>query len=157
MTSEKLILKTIPTEQALRMFRERFAQGSLHQLWAKMTHQRFSLLVLGETLKDHPIEASHYDGLKTVPIDRIRGTQNKAGEFDAVFNPIQGRSRARWMNIALEKLSGHELPPVDLIQVNDTYYVSEGHHRISVSRAMGQIYIDAEITIMRLRQQSMIR
>ena len=157
MIYETLILKPTSTEQPLKMFREMLIHGLLYRLWAKMTHRSFNLLILGEALKNHPLEASHYGGLKTVHIGHIRGTQNKTGEFDAEFNPTHERSRTRWMNIALEKLRGHDLPPVDLIQVDGIYYVRDGHHCISVSRAMGQAYIDAEITIMQLRQQNMFR
>jgi len=156
MLSDTMIPKSIPTEQPLKMFREMLAHGSLFRLWAKMMHRRFSLLVLGETLKNHPVEASHFAGLKAVHIDHIQGTLNKAGEFDAEFNPTQNRSLSRWVGIALEKLRGNDLPPVYLIQVDGIYYVRDGHHRISVSRAMGQAFIDAEVTIMQL-QQSLIR
>lgn len=157
MINETLILKSTSTEQPLKIFREMIMHGFLYRLWAKMTRRSFNLLVLGEALRNHPVEASHYAGLKTVHNDPIRNTQNKAGEFDAKFNPTQERSRARGMNIALEKLHGHDLPPVDLIQVDGIYYVRDGHHRISVSRAMGQAYIDAEVTIMQLRQLNLFR
>jgi len=157
MISETLFPETISIEQPLRMFREMFAHGLQHKFWAKLKRQHFSLLELEELLKDHPARASHYAGIQTVNIDRIQGTLNKASEFDAEFNPMQVRSRAHWIDIALERLRGHDLPPVDLIQVEGIYYVRDGHHRISVSRAMGQAYIDAEVTIMQLRQQSLIR
>jgi hypothetical protein len=39
------------------------------------------------------------------------------------------------------------LPPVELIQVGDVYFVRDGHHRISVARMMGQDSIDAEVTV----------
>ncbi|HEY3310826.1 MAG TPA: hypothetical protein VGK00_04225 [Anaerolineales bacterium] len=52
----------------------------------------------------------------------------------------------------MEKLNGRELPPVELIQVENIYYVRDGHHRISVSRSLGQDFIDAEVTIMLLSQ-----
>jgi hypothetical protein len=39
------------------------------------------------------------------------------------------------------------LPAVDLIQIGDVYFVRDGHHRISVGRAMGQEIIDAEVTV----------
>jgi hypothetical protein len=41
---------------------------------------------------------------------------------------------------------GVALPPVDVIQVEDAYFVRDGHHRVSVARAMGQQEIEAEIT-----------
>jgi hypothetical protein len=39
------------------------------------------------------------------------------------------------------------LPPVELIQVGDVFFVRDGHHRVSVARAMGQEYAEAEVTI----------
>src|SRR5512134_2610297 len=129
MRSDTVTSQTSFAGQPLTMFREMFAHGAFHRLWAKLTGRGFRLLDLDETLKDHPLEASHYAGIKAVSIDRIRGTQGKAGEFDADFNPTQERSRTRWIGIVLEKLRGHDLPPVDLVQVGDTYYVRDGHHR----------------------------
>jgi hypothetical protein len=136
----------------LAMFRNAFIHSRLHRLWAKLTHRCFRLLDLDETLRASPVAASHYAGLKTVSIERIRGTQGKADEFDAEFNPTQERSRVRWMGIAMLKLLGRDLPPVDLVQVDDVYYVRDGHHRISVSRSMGQAFIEAEVTVIRLQQ-----
>jgi hypothetical protein len=42
---------------------------------------------------------------------------------------------------------GRELPPVELVQIGDFYFVRDGHHRISVARAMGQEHIEAEVTV----------
>jgi hypothetical protein len=39
------------------------------------------------------------------------------------------------------------LPPVVLVQVGDVYFVRDGHHRISVARALGQLDIEAEVTV----------
>ena len=72
-------------------FRAMIVHGLLHRLWAKLTHQHFRLLDLDETMKGHPAEAGHFAGLKTVSIDRIRGTQGKTDEFDSEFNPTQER------------------------------------------------------------------
>jgi hypothetical protein len=36
---------------------------------------------------------------------------------------------------------------VVLVRVGDIYFVRDGHHRISVARAMGQQDIDAKVTI----------
>jgi hypothetical protein len=37
---------------------------------------------------------------------------------------------------------------VALIQVGDVYFVRDGHHRISVARALGQAYIDAKVIVL---------
>jgi len=35
---------------------------------------------------------------------------------------------------------------VDLVKVGDIYFVKDGHHRISVARAQGQAFVDAQVT-----------
>jgi hypothetical protein len=50
------------------------------------------------------------------------------------------------MSIARARDRDKALPPVELIQVGDLYFVRDGHHRISVARAVGQRYIEAEVT-----------
>jgi hypothetical protein len=151
--SDTRIPQAIPTGMSLTMFNRSLQKGWLRQSWAKITRRCLCLVDLDELLSCCPVERSHFIGHKTVNIDSIRGTQGKADEFDRGFYPTQERSRSRWMGIALEKLRGRDLPPVELIQIGDSYYVRDGHHRISVSRAMGQDFIDAEITVMELGPQ----
>jgi hypothetical protein len=111
------------------------------------------LIDLDDVLGQATIQSSHYAGLRTVNINNIRGTQGKSDDFDADFSPINERTRSRWLGIALEKLRGHDLPPVELVLVDDVYYVRDGHHRISVSRTLGQQFIEAEVTVMLLNQR----
>jgi hypothetical protein len=93
----------------------------------------------------------HPTGARTVPIDQIRGSQGRSRDFDPDFNPIQDHTKLRWLSIARARQNGTSLPPVKLAQVEDIYFVQDGHHRISVARAMGQQDIEAEVTIWQLR------
>lgn len=141
----------------LALFRGAFLHGCLHQLLARLTGHCFCLEDLDESLVDACLEGSHYAGVKSVPIDQIKGTEGKAADFDAEFNPIQERTRARWLEIAVQKLRGRDLPPVELLEIGGIYYVRDGHHRISVSHSLGQQYVDAEVTVMQIRQNMMLR
>ena len=38
------------------------------------------------------------------------------------------------------------MPPVELLKVGDIYFVRDGHHRVSVARALGRADIDAYVT-----------
>jgi len=38
------------------------------------------------------------------------------------------------------------MPAVELIKVGEVYAVRDGHHRISVARALGEDFIDARVT-----------
>jgi hypothetical protein len=41
---------------------------------------------------------------------------------------------------------GESMPPVDLVKVGEIYFVRDGHHRVSVARALGRTDIDANVT-----------
>ncbi len=75
---------------------------------------------------------------------------DKAGDFDIDFYPAQERTENRWLQVATAFLRGVSLPPVELIQLGDTYFVVDGHHRISVARTLRHTHIDAVVTVRKL-------
>jgi hypothetical protein len=56
------------------------------------------------------------------------------------------RVRGRWEQIAAAVRRGEPLPPVDLLRIGEIYFVRDGHHRVSVARALGLEDIDAYVT-----------
>jgi len=60
---------------------------------------------------------------------------------------LDDRLRDRWVSVAMTRSQYIPLPPVNLVQVGDRYFVEDGHHRISVARALGESTIDAEVSI----------
>jgi hypothetical protein len=90
-------------------------------------------------------------GLKVVPLDQIVGSVGRERDFDRRFRPTSGRSRGRWEQIAAAARRGESFPPVDLVKVGQLYFVRDGHHRVSVARALGRTDIDAYVTEVRTR------
>ncbi|MBI5106700.1 MAG: chromosome partitioning protein ParB, partial [Solirubrobacterales bacterium] len=41
---------------------------------------------------------------------------------------------------------GEAMPPIDLYKVGEAYFVRDGHHRVSVARALGENDINARVT-----------
>jgi hypothetical protein len=82
-----------------------------------------------------------------VPIRQICGSENRCGDFDRNFHPLHDHNKGRWLRIAQARQQGKSLPPVELVQVGDGYYVRDGHHRISVARALGQKSIEARVIV----------
>lgn len=119
-----------------------------------LTGRSSSLLDLATALSGRKICNQHYAGSRTVPIKRIKGSEGRPDNFDCEFNPMQTRTRNRWLSIAAARSFGHTLPLVELIQLDDTYYVRDGHHRISVARALGEEYVDAKVIILELESIS---
>ena len=89
-------------------------------------------------------------GLRSVPLDRIVGTMRHPSQNTADFLPLprlRGANwRGRWQRItrAMDRLE--TLPPIDLVQVGDDYYVMDGHNRVAAARRAGGVEVDADVT-----------
>ena len=85
-------------------------------------------------------------GPRVVRLDEIVGTVDRGEQFDRRFRPASARQRQRWERLAAAMRRGEPMPPVDLIQIGPMYLVRDGHHRISIARALGYRDIDAIVT-----------
>jgi hypothetical protein len=85
-------------------------------------------------------------GVQTIAIDSITGTsdRHKAEAFDREFRPPDW-SRGRWTQMYHAASHGTELPPIAVYRVGGQHYVRDGHHRVSVARALGAAAIDASV------------
>ena len=121
--------------------------GWLGQVWSTLTGHSPRLLALAEINATCTVHARCHAGMRTVPISQIRGSEGRSNDFDRDFNPLQDHTEGRWLGVAAARQRGKALPPVELIQVGDVYFVRDGHHRISVARALGQRDVEAEVTV----------
>jgi hypothetical protein len=85
-------------------------------------------------------------GVQTIAIASIVGTvdRHKAESFDQSFRPAQW-SRGRWTLMYLAAQRGVEMPPISVYRFGGQHYVRDGHHRVSVARALGAAGVDAEV------------
>jgi len=88
-------------------------------------------------------------GLQIIPVDRIVGSVDKVRDFDPKFRPRTGRNRQRWERLAEAARRGESLPPIDVYQIGDLYFVRDGHHRVSVHRALELPTIEADVRLVR--------
>ncbi|MET0770781.1 MAG: chromosome partitioning protein ParB [Solirubrobacteraceae bacterium] len=85
-------------------------------------------------------------GIQTIPLDSIVGTVDRQrAEFDRAFRPMTGELRDRWQRVATARRSGVALPPIDVYRVGGLHFVEDGHHRVSVARALGDDTIEARV------------
>jgi hypothetical protein len=85
-------------------------------------------------------------GLQSIALDSIVGTVDRGREFDRRFRPTSGRVRSRWERIAAAQRRGQPMPPIDVYRIGELHFVKDGHHRVSVARALGHSHIDAYVT-----------
>jgi hypothetical protein len=85
-------------------------------------------------------------GLHPIELDSIVGTVDRERDFDRRFRPTSPLVRSRWERIATAQRRGQAFPPIDVYRVGDLHFVKDGHHRVSVARALGHDTIDAYVT-----------
>lgn len=85
-------------------------------------------------------------GTQIIPIANIIGSVGRYRDFDRAFLPLSGANEQRWrqLDIALNEL--RNLPPIDVYQIGDVYFVRDGNHRVSVAKANGMDVIEANVT-----------
>jgi hypothetical protein len=117
----------------------------VNQIMSFMSGKRTTLLSYDEIKEKLHIGGPVYRGVKTIRVDQIAGSLNRYHEFDDAFLPKDDTLGKRWQSVDRAFYQDVHLPPVVLYKVGDVYFVVDGHHRVSVAREQGQIYIEAEI------------
>jgi hypothetical protein len=124
--------------------RARF-KSFLHRVWGIISGAPTNLLSYDEIKEKLHIGGPIYRGMKTVEVEKIAGSLNRYHDFDRAFLPRQDELAARWQSVNRAFYSDVNLPPVVLYKVGEVYFVVDGHHRVSVAREQGQLFIEAEV------------
>ena len=112
------------------------------RFWGRLVGRSSRLKSLKHTASQR---ASKSNRTGSIPLDLIIGSEGRSDDFDARFRPLKSHNQDRWIGIAAARLMGVALPPIELVQDGNNYYVRDGNHRVSVATAMGQLEIEARI------------
>lgn len=124
------------------------ARAFFHRILNVITPEKEELLSLDEVRTMVPAKGESYQGLKTVPINLIVGSEGRYQDFNKRFLPKKEHLRGRWTSIDRAHLTDVILPPVQLYEVGGVYFVRDGNHRVSVAKMQGVEAIDAEVTVL---------
>src|ERR687887_654069 len=123
-------------------------QHERHRLAAALRGRRGGLDL--PTLREEAIlglGGSRNPSEEEIPICEIVGATDGAdGKFDRDFLPTDERSRWRFQAIVIALREGQALPPIEVYRLHGRYYVSDGHHRVAATRALGERSINAYVT-----------
>jgi hypothetical protein len=84
-------------------------------------------------------------GTRVVEVEQIVGSVGRWGDFDRSFLPARASVGHRRKRIDRAFQRGEDLPPVELYEIGDSYFVSDGHHRVSVARFHGISTVEAAV------------
>ena len=133
------------SDQARLDFQRARFKAFVNRLWGTLSGQPTTLLSYDEIKEKLHIGGPIYRGVQTVLVEQIAGSLNRYHEFDRVFLPASDKLATRWQSVNRAFYQEISLPPVVLYKVGQVYFVVDGHHRVSVAREQGQIYIEAEV------------
>jgi hypothetical protein len=87
-----------------------------------------------------------YRGLQDIPVDKIRGSVGRYRDFTSTFLPRKNQMQERWSRVYAVAHSMTGLPPIEVYQVGDVYFVRDGNHRVSVAKQLDMKTIQAHVT-----------
>ena len=111
-------------------------RARLRALVARIRREHASnrLLSFDDLRREHAANNRLYRGSKVVEVEAIVGSVGRWRDFDRSFLPARANVGHKWKRIDRAFQRGEDLPPVELYEIGDAYFVVDGHHRVSVAR-----------------------
>jgi hypothetical protein len=139
-------LGTLEAEHAFQRLAHERTRASIERRLRHLPPDSDDLAYLAEDRGRLAVAGRRRIGVVPIPVSSIVGTvdEHKAVTFDRCFRP-PGFSRGRWTLMYRAARRGVELPPISAYRVGEQHYVRDGHHRVSVARALGADSIDGHV------------
>jgi nucleotide-binding universal stress UspA family protein len=132
-------------QDALDDFYSARLQAALEEVGARITGTASDLLQYEEVRRRFNAIESPMRELREIPLDAIVGSVDRSQDFSRKLMPLNMRNKERWIKVRslTENMSG--LPPIEVYQMGDVYFIIDGHHRASVARESGATKIEAYV------------
>ncbi len=126
-------------------FNKAYNKALVHEIQHLFNPEEASLISFSDIKKLLKPKNESYIGIKTIPISSIVGSEDRYNDFDKEFFPKNLHLRSRWQSIDDAHQKDIILPPISLYELGGLYFVRDGNHRVSVAKAQGIEFIDAEV------------
>lgn len=86
-----------------------------------------------------------FAGLQSIPLDKVVGSEGRSHDFSRGFRPPAHLAA---------RLNDSELDvnrPIEVFQVDQVYFIRDGHHRVALALSRGQTTIQALVTQVTVR------
>jgi nucleotide-binding universal stress UspA family protein len=137
---------TPQTNFAVEDFRQARRRAAIQELTARLTGRSTDLLSFEDVRQKLKFKSRSAQELREIPLDAIVGSVGRYHDFTRDFLPRLDSDQERWVGVkkALDKLGS--LPPIEVYQIGEAYFVNDGNHRVSVARQLGLTHIEAYVT-----------
>jgi nucleotide-binding universal stress UspA family protein len=126
-------------------FRQARRQAAVQEVLGRITGRSQKLIAFEEMRKQVGQDSTLQRGLQDIELDSIVGSVGRYEDFNRQFMPIQESQKERWARVRM-MAEKQGMPPIEVFQLGEVYFVSDGHHRVSVARQVGAKTIQAYVT-----------
>ena len=131
---------------AVSDFRRLRRRADLERMLAGLTGSSADLLSFEEVRRQLRATAANKRQLREIPLDAIIGSVGRYQDFSRSFLPRTDADANRWARVMVASQNMAGVPPIDVYQIGDAYFVVDGNHRVSVARQNGAKTIQAYVT-----------
>ncbi len=131
---------------ATRDFRQARRRAALRSILRRLTGKSSELLSFEEVRGQLKASGSAPPELREIPLDHIVGSVGRYADFTRDFLPLNPHDEERWARVMALTTSMEGLPPIQVFQIGEAYFVLDGNHRVSTARQLGASHIHAYVT-----------
>lgn len=135
----------ITSAQSEEDFNKAHTKAFINEIQHFLSPEEATLISLNDVKQLIKSNAETYIGMQVIPIDKIVGSEGRYNDFDNRFFPKSTHLRHRWEHVDQAALESINLPPIKVYEISGLYFVRDGNHRVSVAKARGTEFIDAEV------------
>jgi nucleotide-binding universal stress UspA family protein len=132
-------------------FREARRRAAVHAVLGRLHGTSLALLSYEDVADRLRITGQVERGVREIPLEKIVGSVGRYDEFDRSFLPLTNHDAQRWAGVRAAAADPTGLPPIDVYQIDDVYFVIDGNHRVSIARHMGLEFLAAHIIEIKTR------
>lgn len=131
---------------AIEEFKNARRKANINAVFSRLTGSRNELLSFEDVSRQLKARQGNRKELLEIPLDGIVGSVGRYKDFDRNFLPTQDSDRSRWTRVRLAVESPLGVPPIEVYQIGEMYFVLDGNHRVSIARQSGQKSIQGYVT-----------
>ncbi|MBS3967409.1 MAG: hypothetical protein KGZ60_09175 [Truepera sp.] len=132
--------------EAIEDFHRARRKAALNALLGLLTRSEQQLFSYEEVRRKLRATTERDRGRQEVPLDKIIGSVGRYRDFSRDFLPLFDNDLQRWAQVRMAVGGSRGLPPIEVYQIGEGYFVKDGNHRVSVARQLGAKTIEAYVT-----------
>lgn len=137
--------KNIAYLGALEDFQRARRRARLEMVASWLSGKSSVMLQYDEIRRNIQLTESAAAHLEDIPLSAIVGSVSREADFSRQLLPLNESDNIRWAKVKQAFESQEGVPPIEVFQVGEAYFILDGHHRASVARQIGASHIQAYV------------